>query len=83
MQNPDAGRVVANAGGVRKIRFALEGRGKSGSTRVIYLSIPSHRQAYLLLAFGKDEQANLSSEDKRFCRAMVASIKNALSKGKR
>lgn len=78
MQNPEAGRIIANAGGVRKIRFAPEGRGKSGSTRVVYLFLPAYRKLYLLLAFGKDEQANLSAADKKFCREMVAKIKQSL-----
>ena len=34
--NPKAGDLIPEAGGVRKIRWALPGRGKSGGARVIY-----------------------------------------------
>ena len=37
--NPQIGDVISGAGGFRKARFAFEGRGKSGSARVIYLDI--------------------------------------------
>ena len=36
MANPEAGKVVAGSGGVRKLRWAAPGRGKSGGYRVIY-----------------------------------------------
>ena len=34
--NPEAGRIVADTGGVRKVRWGLAGRGKRGGARVIY-----------------------------------------------
>ncbi|MBV8165173.1 MAG: addiction module toxin RelE, partial [Alphaproteobacteria bacterium] len=34
--NPLAGDVIEGTGGVRKVRFAAKGRGKSGGVRVIY-----------------------------------------------
>lgn len=34
--NPDAGPVVPGSGGVRKLRWAVAGRGKRGGIRVIY-----------------------------------------------
>ena len=38
-KNPKLGDVIVGAGGFRKLRFAFEGRGKSGSTRIIYLDV--------------------------------------------
>jgi mRNA-degrading endonuclease RelE of RelBE toxin-antitoxin system len=35
-ENPEAGKVVAGSGGVRKLRWGAPGRGKSGGYRVIY-----------------------------------------------
>jgi hypothetical protein len=81
MQNPEAGKIITNSGRVRKIRFAPPGRGKSGSTRVVYFYRRSPGRIYLLLAFGKNEQANLSASDKEFCRAIVTKIKQELTKG--
>ena len=34
--NPEAGDVMPGTGGVRKLRWALAGRGKRGGARVIY-----------------------------------------------
>jgi hypothetical protein len=82
MRDPLAGKVISHSGGVRKIRFAPAGRGKSGSARVVYLHYPAHGRIYLLLAFGKDEQADLGPEDKKFCREMTDGIKKELTKGK-
>lgn len=36
VQNPERGGVIKGGGGIRKLRFALPGRGKSGGVRVIY-----------------------------------------------
>ena len=37
-QNPDAGDVVPQSGGIRKVRWGRSGSGKSGGVRVIYFS---------------------------------------------
>ena len=34
--NPEAGAVVRGSGGVRKIRWAAQGRGKRGGIRIVY-----------------------------------------------
>lgn len=34
--DPEAGVIMQGTGGVRKIRWAVEGRGKSGGVRVVY-----------------------------------------------
>jgi mRNA-degrading endonuclease RelE of RelBE toxin-antitoxin system len=36
LQNPNAGDVVAGSGGVRKVRWSYQGKGKSGGLRIIY-----------------------------------------------
>ena len=36
LQNPEAGQIVRGSGGVRKVRWAMAGKGKSGGVRVIY-----------------------------------------------
>ena len=35
-ENPTAGDVIPETGGVRKVRFAASGKGKRGGARVIY-----------------------------------------------
>lgn len=71
MENPEAGATIGGTGGVRKLRVALAGRGKSGGARVIYYYRPAGRRVYLLLAYAKSEAASLSNEGKAVIRALV------------
>ena len=73
--DPWAGDLVANTGGVRKLRAATEGRGKRGSGRVIYLYVEIRETIYLLLAYPKNAQANLTGEQKRRVRALVVRLR--------
>lgn len=75
IQNPRAGAVLRDAGGVRKVRVAIEGRGKSGSARVVYLYVEVREKVYLLLVFAKNQQANLSSEQLKRVRQLVETLK--------
>lgn len=73
--NPRAGDVIVGTGGVRKTRVAVEGRGKRGGARVAYLYLEVRERIYLLYAFAKNEQANLTADEKKQVRARVAQIK--------
>jgi mRNA-degrading endonuclease RelE of RelBE toxin-antitoxin system len=50
LTNPRAGAVIVATGGVRKVRAAREGRGKSGSVRVVYLYVEEQETVYFVLA---------------------------------
>lgn len=73
--NPEIGVVVPETGGVRKLRWALPGRGKSGSARVIYYYHNQSIPVYVLDIYAKNQKANLSGADKKAARKMVAAIK--------
>src|SRR4051812_6257437 len=62
--NPDAGDLIQGTGGLRKARFKLAGRGKSGSARVIYLWLPHVAVIVLFHFYTKQSKADLSSDDK-------------------
>ncbi len=62
--NPTAGDVVPGAGGIRKIRWRLEGRGKRGGARVIYFFHGVSVPLFLLTAFAKNERVDLSQADR-------------------
>jgi hypothetical protein len=53
VDNPDAGDLVRGGAGMRKVRWALPGGGKSGGIRVLYYWRVSAEQVYLLFLFAK------------------------------
>lgn len=58
MHNPEM------TGGLRKMRFAYKGRGKSGSTRVCYVDFAYCETVYLITAYAKNQKDNLSKEER-------------------
>lgn len=76
MRDPSAGAVIPGTGGFRKLRVAdpRRGKGKRGGYRVIYFDIPRNNRTYLLLLYDKDEQGDLSAEQKKALRAISAQL---------
>jgi hypothetical protein len=64
LQNPKVGNVIRGTGRLRKMHFAFEGRGKSGSTRVCYVDFEIKETIFLLAVFAKNEIENLSMEER-------------------
>jgi len=57
--NPEAGEVVPQSGGVRKVRWSIGGRGKRGGVRVIYFNMLEDAKIWLLLVYGKNVKENI------------------------
>lgn len=57
---PETGDVIRGTGGLRKIRFAVAGRGKSKSVRVVYYFYNDTMPVFLMTVFAKNEKDNLS-----------------------
>jgi mRNA-degrading endonuclease RelE of RelBE toxin-antitoxin system len=74
-RNPRDGDLVPGLGGVRKLRFAPKGRGKSGAFRVIYYMLSEEMPILALLIYGKNEQVNPTPEQTRAMAAVVAEFK--------
>ena len=72
--NPEVGAVVPETGGVRKLRWALPGKGKSGGARVIYYYRNESIPLYALDIYAKSQKPNLSAAEKKAARKTVASI---------
>ena len=70
---PDAGDLIENTGGLRKVRWSQQkrGKGKRGGIRVIYYWRVSDSLIYMLFAYSKDEQDDLSARQKRVLAALV------------
>lgn len=64
VENPRAGVVERGTGGVRKLRVALSGRGRSGGARVIYLCVEKRGRVYLLLVYPKNQKASLTTAER-------------------
>jgi len=73
--NPTAGDVIPGAGGVRKLRWGLEGRGKRGGARVIFFFHDMDMPLYLMTAYAKNERENVSQAEintlQKLARALV------------
>ncbi len=63
--HPNAGVLVKETGGIRKLRWARSGQGKSGGVRVIYYFHSDRMPLYLLTIFGKNEKANITAQEKQ------------------
>ncbi len=70
--NPRAGEVIAGTGGVRKLRWALEGRGKRGGARVIYYYHSDSMPLFALTVYAKNERADISQADRNDFRRLTA-----------
>ena len=77
--NPGAGDLIAGTGGVRKVRWALPGRGKRGGARVIYFYHDAGMPLFALTAYAKNERSDVSQQDrndfKRFTSHLVELFK--------
>ena len=73
--NPQLGDVIEGTGGARKLRIQLEGRGKRGGGRVIYLDVCEKENLYLLFAYPKNVQEDLTPDQKRAIAAVVEAIR--------
>ncbi len=61
LQKPDAGDLVRGSGGVRKVRWITEGKGKSGGIRAIYYWKKSDEEIWMLTIYRKSERATIAS----------------------
>lgn len=72
--NPAAGELIPGTGGVRKLRWALEGRGKRGGARVIYFHHSGAMPLFALTAYAKNERADLSQAERNDYRRLTARL---------
>jgi hypothetical protein len=80
--NPETGSVIQGTGGVRKIRWALNNKGKSGGIRVLYIDFIVYEKIYLLMAYPKNQKDNISDKEKMIIKQLVTDLKNELRRKK-
>ena len=85
LENPVKGEVIPGCGGMRKLRLEAHkrGKGKRGGFRAIYLHVPNVRWIYFVTIYGKDEQDDLDSNQKKQLRTIAEQAREALMKRQR
>src|SRR4051812_12536396 len=73
-RNPEAGDVVAETGGVRKVRWGRQGSGKRGGARVVYFYQHADAPLYLLMVYAKARREDLSADEKKAARAITVAL---------
>ena len=68
---PDLGSVIPRSGGLRKLRWSLTGRGKRGGMRMIYYWHQATETFYMLYAFKKNAQQDLTARQLRLLAQLV------------
>lgn len=73
MDNPEAGDVIEGTGGLRKLRYADEkrGKGKRGGLRVIYFWWQSGKQFWLFTVYNKDEMDDLTAAQRKILKELL------------
>jgi hypothetical protein len=73
-ENPASGKLIQGTGGIRKLRWSIGSKGKSGGVRIIYYFHSEIMPLYLLTVFGKNEKSNISSEEKNLLSKIVKKL---------
>lgn len=75
--------VMQDTGGLRKMRFALEGRGKSGSVRVVYVDFLIYDTIYLISAYSKNDKDNLSKAERNAVKSVIETLESQIKNKRR
>lgn len=71
-QRPDAGDLIAQTGGLRKVRWQVAGSGKRGGVRVIYYHVAAQVQIRMILIYRKGVKDDLTPKEKEVLRKLNA-----------
>lgn len=71
LETPDAGDVIKDTGGIRKIRWKTKGSGKRGGVRIIYFWQVPDGQIYLLTIYQKNEFEDLTKDEYKLLKKVV------------
>lgn len=74
LEDPERGDLIRGGGGIRKLRQAVQGRGKSGGVRVIYYFAEQRQQIYMLVVYPKSKKDDLSAKETAILRELVKEL---------
>jgi hypothetical protein len=72
--HPDAGDLIKNGGGIRKLRWKRPGSGKSSGIRVIYYWLTEDNQIFMLVAYPKSVKDTLTDKETAILRNLVKEL---------
>jgi hypothetical protein len=72
--DPQCGALIRGGGGIRKLRHAVQGSGKSGGVRAIYYWIKGRHQIYMLVIYPKSRKDTLSDQETAVLRELVKEL---------
>lgn len=71
IEQPDGGDIISGTGGLRKVRWKVEGKGKRGGVRLIYYWHPLDGQIFLLSIYAKNDMSDLSIRERKALKQLV------------
>ena len=74
VEDPKCGDLIKGGGGIRKVRHAVQGRGKSGGVRAIYYWVKDRHQIYMLVVYPKSKKDTLSDDETAILRELVKEL---------
>ena len=79
LKEPERGTIIQETSGVRKARVAnpARGKGKRGGFRYMYYYIERDGQIFLMMIFGKDEQADLTKDQRKALSRAIKELKES------
>ena len=80
MENPKIGDVIPGTVRLRKMRFAFQNRGKSGSGRVCYVDFVVYETIYLMTVYQKKDKDNLTKKERNDIKSIIDSIERELGR---
>ena len=76
IESPKAGDVIRGSGGLRKLRWLAQGRGKRGGARVVYYFQDAKDRIYLIYGYMKNEREDLSPDQIRALAKLMKDIEH-------
>ncbi|MES0491692.1 MAG: type II toxin-antitoxin system RelE/ParE family toxin [Leptospirales bacterium] len=76
LENSQLSPVISGTGGLRKLRWAIPGKGKRGGSRIIYIDFVAFSKIYLITAYPKSQKDNLTIAEKNILKTLVRKLKN-------
>ena len=78
LNNPQTGKVIKGTEKLREMRFSLSNKGKSGSSRVLYVDFVLAETIYLIFAYPKNEKDDLTDEERNNIKKMIDKLEQSL-----